>query len=124
MSATNRYLHRIRQFGTNARWYLLFSLMSGFAMGIMRLLFNFYILSLGFDSGTLGLLVALPPIVITVSAIPMGMLGHRIGFRHTLMIGVVLTAGALVGISMSTVLISLVIFSVLRGLSRRANPLV
>jgi len=118
MSATNRYLHRIRQFGTNARWYLLFSLMSGFAMGIMRLLFNFYILSLGFDSGTLGLLVALPPIVITVSAIPMGMLGHRIGFRHTLMIGVVLTAGALVGISMSTVLIGLVIFSVLRGLSR------
>jgi len=92
--------------------------MSGFAMGIMRLLFNFYVLSLGFDTGTLGLLVALPPIVITISAIPMGMLGHRIGFRHTLMIGVVLTAGALVGISLSTVLIGLVMFSVLRGLSR------
>jgi len=92
--------------------------MSGFALGIMRLLFNFYVLSLGFNTGTLGLLVALPPIVITVSAIPMGMLGHRIGFRHTLIIGVVLMAGALVGISLSVVLISLSLFSVLRGLSQ------
>jgi len=109
-------MHRVRNFGANARWYLLFSLMSGFALGIMRLLFNFYILSLGFDSATLGLLVALPPIVITITAIPMGMLGHRIGFRHTLMIGVVLMAGSLVGISMSTVFVGLAMFSVLRGL--------
>jgi len=87
-------------------------------MGIMRLLFNFYVLSLGFDAGTLGLLVALPPIVITISAIPMGMLGHRIGFRHTLLIGVVLMAGALVGISLSAVLAGLILFSAVRGLSQ------
>ena len=118
MGGTGNYLSRIRSFGSNARWYLLFSLMSGFAMGIMRLLFNFYVLSLGFDPSVLGLLVALPPIVITMSAIPMGMLGHRIGFRHTLMLGVVLMSGALVGISLSTVLVSLALFSILRGLSR------
>jgi len=81
-------------------------------------LFNFYVLSLGFDSGTLGLLVALPPIVVTVSAIPMGMLGHRIGFRMALLIGVVLMAGSMVGLSLSSALVALALFAALRGLSQ------
>jgi len=117
MSSASRYLHRVRSFGPNARWYLLFSLMSGFALGIVRLLFNLYVLSMGFDAGTLGLLVAMPPIVITVAAIPMGMLGHRVGFRHMLMIGVLMMAGSLAGIAMSSLLVGLVIFALLRGLS-------
>jgi len=117
-SGEGQYLSRVRKFQHNARWYLLFSLMSGFAMGIMRLLFNFYVLSLGFDSSTLGLLVALPPIVVTISAIPMGMLGHRIGFRAALLIGVVLMAGSMVGLSLSSVLVGLVFFAALRGLSQ------
>jgi MFS family permease len=117
-SGGGQYLSQVRKFQHNARWYLLFSLMSGFAMGIMRLLFNFYVLSLGFDSGTLGLLVALPPIVVTVSAIPMGMLGHRIGFRMALLIGVVLMAGSMVGLSLSSALVALALFAALRGLSQ------
>lgn len=117
-SGGGQYLSQVRKFQHNARWYLLFSLMSGFAMGIMRLLFNFYVLSLGFDSSTLGLLVALPPIVVTISAIPMGMLGHRIGFRAALLIGVVLMAGSMVGLSLSSVLVGLVFFAALRGLSQ------
>jgi len=117
-SGEGQYLSRVRKFQHNARWYLLFSLMSGFAMGIMRLLFNFYVLSLGFDTSTLGLLVALPPIVVTISAIPMGMLGHRIGFRAALLIGVVLMAGSMVGLSLSSVLVGLVFFAALRGLSQ------
>ncbi len=117
MSPGAQYLHRVRSFGPNARWYLLFSLMSGFALGIVRLLFNLYVLSMGFDAGTLGVLVAMPPIVITVAAIPMGMLGHRIGFRAMLMIGVLLMAGSLVGIAMSSLLVGLVAFALLRGLA-------
>ena len=118
MGGPGNYLLRVKQFGPNARWYLLFSLMSGFAMGIMRLLFNLYALSLGFDLSTIGLLVAMPPLVVTIFAIPMGMLGHRIGFRHTLMIGVVLMAGTLLGISLSTALVGLIVFSLLRGFSQ------
>jgi len=118
MGLSGDYLRRIRGFGANARWYLLFSMMSGFALGFMRLLFNLYVLSVGHDASMLGLLVALPPIVITVAAIPMGILGHRIGFRSALIIGVLLMAGALVGISMSTAMIGLIAFSLLRGLSR------
>ncbi|MBE0635326.1 MFS transporter [Candidatus Bipolaricaulota bacterium] len=92
-------------------------MMSGFAMGIMRLLFNLYARSLGFDLSAIGWLVAMPPLVVTFFAIPMGMLGHKIGFRHTLIIGVLLMSGTLLGISLSTVLVGLIAFSLLRGFS-------
>jgi len=118
MGGSENYLSRVRQFGPNARWYLLFSMMSGFALGIMRLLFNLYAYSLGYDLSAIGWLVAMPPLVVTISAIPMGMLGHRIGFRHTLMMGVVLMAGTLLGISLSTALAGLIFFSLLRGVSQ------
>jgi MFS family permease len=116
VTASKRYLQRVRQFRPNARWYLLFSLTSGFAMGIFRLLFNLYVLSLGYSAASLGVLVAMPPIVITLAAIPMGMLGQRIGFRRALLLGVVLMGGGLVGVSLSTALVGLVVFSLLRGL--------
>lgn len=118
MSPLRRYLQQVKQFQTNARWYLVFSMMSGFALGIMRLLFNLYARSLGFDLSAIGWLVAMPPLVVTIFAIPMGMLGHKIGFRHTLMIGVLMMAGTLLGISLSTALVGLIAFSLLRGFSQ------
>jgi len=117
MSLTRAYAHRIRQFGPNARWYLVYSLLSGFAMGFVQLLFNLYVLSLGYDAATLGVLVALPPIMITVTAIPMGMLGQRLGFRTMLLAGVSLMAVALIGIPLSGVLVGLLLFCGLRGLA-------
>ena len=118
MSPLKRYLEQVKQFGPNARWYLVFSMMSGFAMGIMRLLFNLYAKSLGFDLSAIGLLISVPPLVVTIFAIPMGMLGQRIGFRYTLIIGVILMSGTLLGISLSTALAGLVAFSLLRGFSQ------
>ena len=118
MTPLRRYLYQVRNFGPNARWYLVFSMMSGFAMGIMRLLFNLYAKSLGFDLSAIGWLVAMPPLVVTIFAIPMGMLGHKIGFRLTLIIGVLLMAGTLLGISLSTALFGLIAFSILRGFSQ------
>jgi len=118
MNSLRRYSHKVRHFGVNAKLYLVYSFANGFSMGILRLLFNFYVLSLGYDAGTLGLLVALPPIIITFAAIPAGMLGQRIGYRATLMLGAALMGVSIFGISISTGVIALVGFSVLRGLSR------
>lgn len=118
MHSIRNYISQLRRFQGNARLYLLYSFASGFAMGIMRLLFNFYVLSLGHDRGFLGLLVALPPLVITFAAIPAGMLGHRFGHRSTLIAGAALTVASVLGISLSTAAIGLVLFSISRGLSR------
>jgi hypothetical protein len=43
------YADNLRKFKPNARLYLLNMVIAGAAMGIFRLLFNFYVLSLGYD---------------------------------------------------------------------------
>jgi len=111
-------MSQLRRFQPNARLYLLYSFASGFAMGILRLLFNFYVLSLGHDRAFLGTLVALPPLVIAILAIPAGMLSHRFGLRFTLIAGASLMVASIFGVSMSTAAVGLVLFSISRGLSR------
>jgi len=112
------YLAKLKQFQSNARLYLLYSFASGFAMGILRLLFNFYVLSLGYDRGFLGTLVAIPPLVITFLAIPAGMLSHRFGLRFTLIAGASLMVVSVFGMSFSSAAVALVLFAVGRGLGR------
>lgn len=112
------YLSRMRLFQSAARLYLFYSFASGLAMGILRLLFNFYVLSLGHDRAFLGTLVALPPLVITILAIPAGMLSHRFGLRFSLITGAALMVVSILGASMSTAAAALVLFSLSRGLSR------
>ena len=48
------YAIKVRMFTPNARYYLINVIISGVAMGVFRLLFNFYALSLGFDEALLG----------------------------------------------------------------------
>jgi MFS family permease len=112
------YLTQLRRFQPNARRYLFYSFASGFAMGILRLLFNFYVLSLGYDRAFLGTLVALPPLVIAVLAIPAGMLSHRIGLRLSLIVGAALMVGSIFGASLSAAAAGLILFSISRGLGR------
>jgi len=118
MSTLRQYGNQLQRFQSNARLYLLHGFISGFGLGIVRLLFNFYVLSLGHDRALLGLLVALPPILITVAAIPAGMIGHRVGYKATLIGGAVLMVGALAGLSSSASLVGLALFSACRGLSQ------
>jgi MFS family permease len=113
-----RYLSQLRRFGRNARLYLLYSLLSGFGMGILRLFFNLYVLSLGHSTALLGLLVAMPPIVIATSALPMGWIGHRIGFRRALLGGGGLMVVAIGGVAWSTAVPALIAFALCRGLAR------
>jgi len=118
MGVAKDYLSRMRKFQKAARLYLFYSFASGLAMGILRLLFNFYILSIGYDSSFMGLLVSIPPFVITFLAIPAGMLSHRFGLRATLITGAVLMVGSILGLSFSTAVVTLILFSLTRGLSR------
>lgn len=50
-SALKNYMERVRAFSTNARLYLLSIMIFGAAMGTYQLLFNFYVLSLGYKIG-------------------------------------------------------------------------
>ena len=51
------YAARVRAFQPNARLYLLNVVITGAAMGVFRLLFNFYVLSLGYNEALVGNLI-------------------------------------------------------------------
>jgi len=81
------YAERLKSFRPNARLYLLNVILAGAAMGIFRLLFNFYVISLGYDEAFLGNLVATSSLTSLVVALPMGYLADRLGRKISLLLG-------------------------------------
>ncbi len=81
------YTVKLRAFQPNARLYLLNVILSGAAVGIFRLLFNFYVLSLGYNEAFLGNLVTASNLTALVVALPMGYLTDFLGRKASLLIG-------------------------------------
>lgn len=82
----SRYLRQVRSFSRNARLYLLAAFTRGVQFGIFRLIFNLYIVSLGYRQDFLGLLRALDPLVMLLVSLPAGVLSDRIGHKRTLLL--------------------------------------
>jgi MFS family permease len=89
------YWNRVRQFSPNARLYLASAILTGAALGIYRLLFNFYALSLRLDEGIIGNLVTVNSLTALILALPMGYLADRLGRKAALLLGGTLTAAAI-----------------------------
>lgn len=85
------YLDRLTAFHPNARLYLASVVLAGAAIGVYRLLFNFYILSQGYDESLLGVLVTTSSLSALLSALPMGYLADRIGRKAALILGGLIT---------------------------------
>src|SRR4030065_2546244 len=94
------YAGHLVAFRPNARLYLLYAIISGAAIGIFRLLFNFYVLSLGFDEKLLGNLVTTSSITALIFALPMGYLADILGRKLSLLI-----SGELICLSVGTMVI-------------------
>ena len=88
------YALRVRAFRPNARLYLLNVIIAGVAMGVFRLLFNFYVLSLGYDEALLGRLVTINNLTALLFALPSGYIADQMGRKTTL-----IAAGALDSLS-------------------------
>jgi MFS family permease len=98
------YWEHLVAFTPNARLYLVYAIIAGVAMGIYRLLFNFYVLSLGFDEKLLGNLVTTSSITALIFALPMGYLADILGRKSSLLI-----SGVLISLSIGmTVIIPVV----------------
>ena len=91
------YINRVRLFSPNARLYLISAVSTGISMGVFRLLFNFYVLSLGFDEALLGRLITTSQSTALILALPMGYLVDRWGRKNAL-----ITRTLLFGISIGT----------------------
>ncbi len=79
------YTARVRLFSRNARLYLLSVAVTGAAMGVYRLLFNFYVLSLGYDEALLGKLITTNQFTALALALPLGYLVDLVGRKTVLM---------------------------------------
>jgi MFS family permease len=81
----SEYAERVHAFRPNARLYLLNVMIAGAAMGVFRLLFNFYVLSLGYDEALLGRLVTTHSLTALIFALPSGYLADQLGRKTSLM---------------------------------------
>ncbi|MDL1911769.1 MFS transporter [Chloroflexi bacterium CFX6] len=93
------YASRVRAFKPNARFYLLNVIITGAAMGVFRLLFNFYVLSLGFDEALLGNLITASSFVALLAALPMGYLADTIGRKASLVISAALLGASILAMA-------------------------
>lgn len=78
------YLYTLRLFSPSLRRFLLaVGMVTTVDFGIFAVLFNLYLLRLGFDARAVGLLAGAGQVVWAAAALPAGMLSSRIGLRNT-----------------------------------------
>ncbi len=83
--AVRDYGSKICAFQPNARLFLLHIVISGAAMGVFRLLFNFFVLSLGYNEALLGNLVTVSSLMALLAALPLGYLADLLGRKRSLL---------------------------------------
>jgi len=81
------YWTRVKQFSPNARLFLASIILTGAALGIYRLLFNFYVLSLNMDASVVGQLTSTSSMAALILAVPMGYLADILGRKLSFFIG-------------------------------------
>lgn len=86
------YASRLRSFRWNARMYLVFTIIFGAAMGVRRLIFNFFVLSMGYDEALLGTMITVHNLTALLAALPMGYLADRLGRKLSLVTSTILVA--------------------------------
>ncbi len=111
-------------FQPNARLFLLNTMISGASFGIFRLLFNFYVLSLGFDEAVIGRLVTTSSLVALIAALPAGVVGDRIGRKRSLLISVALLSSAVFGIVIWRNVASFYAMNILMGLAQSLSGVI
>jgi MFS family permease len=94
----DEYAGKIKAFKPNARLYLVSVVISGAAIGVYRLLFNFYVLSLNFDEVMLGTMITTYNLAALLAALPMGYLADILGRKRSLLISYALETISIIGI--------------------------
>lgn len=115
------YVRKVRLFQHNARLYLLYLIISGVAFGVYALLFNFYILGLGYDEAQLGRLLSANSTAILIGALPGGAISDRLGRKRSLLTSGLVTALAIAGLVVWPSVPGLFAMSVFMGLAQSLN---
>jgi len=72
--------------------------LQGVAFGVYALLFNFYILGLGYGEALLGRLLSVNSTAVLIGALPAGAVSDRLGRKRALLTSGLVTALAIAGL--------------------------
>ncbi len=92
INTLNNQINQLRSYSRSIKLFLTIPVLFGMYFAIKGLFFNFYILSLGFDKGYLGLANGMTPAATLILAFPVGILTDRIGRKRTVLIGMIILA--------------------------------
>ena len=96
-SGTTTYLQHLRLFSRDIRLFLLSGALMSFCwMGVYSVLFNLFLLRLGFDLAFIGLVSAAIALAYALFSLPAGALGGRWGIRRTMILGFCMVSVGLV----------------------------
>ena len=118
------YIERVKAFSPNARKYLISIMIFGAGFGVHRILFNFFLRSLGYDETLMGLLSTVSSMTVLIAALPMGYLADLLGRKCSLVI-----SGLVIGSSMLMMVIfptvgMLIVMNILMGLGSSLGSVV
>ncbi len=118
ITPVENYLLKVKAFRPNARLYLFTVIITGTALGIFRLLQNFYVLSLGFDEALLGKLITTNNLTALIVALPVGYLGDLLGRKRSLILGGLLISLSVAGMVIWPIVPAFYALSVARGFAQ------
>ena len=113
------YLRKLALFSPNAWIVLAYGALTGLAFGVFRLLFNFYVLSLGgYDEMFLGLLTSVSSAAAMAMAIPAAYIAERFSQKRIMVITGLVSAGAFLGLVLLPTRGFLILFNIVSGLAQ------
>ena len=107
----------LNDFSKNSKAFLLSHALTTVSMGIFSVIFNLYILELGFSAAFLGLVISSNLIASAVSLFPGGALCDRIGRKNTLLLSTALKLISIIVLCSVTDRYLLVLANSIRGIS-------
>jgi len=110
------YISRIRAFTPNAVKYLISIMIYGAGFGIHRILFNFFLRSLGYDETLMGLLSTVSSMTVLIAALPMGYLADYFGRKRSLVISALLIGPSILLMVIFPSVPMLIIMNIVMGL--------
>ncbi|MBN1485573.1 MAG: MFS transporter [Chloroflexia bacterium] len=111
------YWGKIQLIQGNARLYMLGIVISGLGLGVQRLLFNFYVLSLGYSETFLGTLISTNSLVAILGALPAGYVSDMLGRKRSFLISAAVSGLAMLGLLQWHQPAGLILMNVVLGLA-------
>lgn len=116
-SVIKRYSEDFRSFQPDARNFLILSFLQAFAGSIFGLVFNLYVLELGYTRDFLGTLGAIPGLTIAALSIPLALFCSSLSARKSLIISLALSFCTMAGMTLFTGRSPLMFFSLVSGVA-------